>query len=139
MPKNIKVASLNQEMIRRMIKTSEDLEIGERVNVVDEYAQKLINSGFKLDQTRNILVGGLTGYERKLALSRDTNNPKWKPIHQPASTNAQDKRRTTLLGKSNWFKRSREDDQTTDPKKPRVENSTSTVQHAHTPMMPAGT
>ena len=43
-PENMKVASLNQEMIRRMINTSEDLDIGERVNVVDEYAQKLINS-----------------------------------------------------------------------------------------------
>ena len=66
----------NQEMIRRMINTSEELEISERTQVVDEYAQKLINSGFKLDQTRNILVGGLTGYERNLALSKDTQNPK---------------------------------------------------------------
>jgi hypothetical protein len=53
---------------------------------VDEYAQKLFNFGFKLDQTRTILVGGLTGYERKLSLSKDRKNPKWKPPHQqPAS------------------------------------------------------
>ena len=73
--------------------------------MVEEYAQKLINSGFKLDQTRNILVGGLTGYERKLALSRDSKNPRWKPLHQTASFNAQARRRTKLIGKSNWFKR----------------------------------
>ena len=115
----MKVASLNQEMIRRMINTSEDLEVSERVVVVDEYAQKLINSGFKLEQTRNILVGGLTGYERKLALSRDSKNPRWKPLHQPASFNAQARRRTRLLGKSNWFKRGRDEDKLPDPKKPR--------------------
>ena len=75
MPENLKVASLNQEMIQRMMNTSEDLDDSVRAEVVDDYAQKLINSGFKLDQTRNILVGGLTGYERKLSLSKDKKIP----------------------------------------------------------------
>ena len=35
MPENMKVASLNQEMIRRMINTYEDLDIGERINVAE--------------------------------------------------------------------------------------------------------
>ena len=43
MPKNMKVASLNQEMIRRMVNTFEDLEVEDRIQVVDEYAQQLIN------------------------------------------------------------------------------------------------
>ena len=110
MPENMKVASLNQEVIRRMMNTSEDLDISVRTEVVDEYAQKLFNSGFKLDQTRNILVGGLTGYERKLSLSKDNNNPKWKPLHQPAGFNIQARRRTKLLGKSNWFKKKNDGD-----------------------------
>ena len=99
MPENMKVASLNQEVLRRMMNTSEELDMSVRTEVVDEYAQKLFNSGFKLDQTRNIIVGGLTGYERKLSLSKDSNNPKWKPLHQPASFNIQARRRTKLLGK----------------------------------------
>ena len=57
MPENMKVASLNHEMIRRMMNTSEEIDITVRTEVVDEYAQKLIKL-FKLDQTRNILVGG---------------------------------------------------------------------------------
>ena len=129
MPQNMKVASFNQKMIN----TSEDLEVSERVQVVDDYAQKLINSGFKLEQTRNILVGGLTGYERKLALSRDTKNPKWKPLYQPASFNAQARRRTKLLGKSNWFERGREEDQVPDPKKPKMDDNILTGHYAHTP------
>ena len=44
----------------------------------------------------------------KLALSRDT--AKWKTLHQPASFNAPARRRSKLLGKSNWFKRERSDD-----------------------------
>ena len=57
MPENMKVASLNQEMIRRMINTSEDLDTGERTIVVDDHAQKHISSGFKLDQTRKHMRG----------------------------------------------------------------------------------
>ena len=62
MPENMRVASLTQEMIRRMLNTSEDLDDSARVEVVDEYAQKLINSGYSLAQTRDIIVAGLKGY-----------------------------------------------------------------------------
>ena len=120
-------------MISRIINASEDLEISERKQVVDEYAQKLINAGFKLDQTRNILVGGLTSYARKLALSRDIQNPKSKPLHQPTRFNAQARRETKLLGKSNWFKRGREEDQTPDTKKPKMDDNIMTGHYAQTP------
>ena len=43
------------------------------------YAQKLINSEYSLEETRDIIVGGLKGYERLLSLSKDTGNPRWKP------------------------------------------------------------
>ena len=39
------------------------------------YAQKLINSEYSLEETRDIIVGGLKGYERLLSLSKDTGNP----------------------------------------------------------------
>ena len=60
---------------------SKELNIEERIRVVDEYAMKVVNSGYGLKQTRNIIVGGLTGYERKMKLSLDVANPKWKPLH----------------------------------------------------------
>ena len=51
MPENMKVSSLTQEMIRRLLNTSEDFDDNARLEVIDEYAQKLINSGYGLDQT----------------------------------------------------------------------------------------
>ena len=105
MPENMKIATLNQEVIRRMVNTSEDLDVAERVKVVDEYAQKRVNSGYGVEQTRNIIIGGLKGYERKLKLSRDVTNPKWQPLHPPASYNIQGRRRKKILEKSNWFKK----------------------------------
>ena len=50
MPENSKMATLNQELVRRMMNTSEDLVIEERIIVVDNYCQKLSNSGYKKGQ-----------------------------------------------------------------------------------------
>ena len=110
MPENMRVATLNQEMIRRMLNTSERLEIKWRTDVVDDYAGKLINSGYDIEYTRKVIVGGLTGYERKVILSKDKSNPKWKPLHQGAKFDASGRRKRKLLAKKNWFKKRKEDD-----------------------------
>ena len=76
----MKITTPNQQVLRRMMNTSEDLDIVERNNVIDEYTMKVDNSGYGLKQTRDIVVGGLKGYKRKLKLSRNKSNPKWKPL-----------------------------------------------------------
>ena len=37
----------------------------ERVVVVDDYCQKLADSGYLADQMKKVITGGLTGYERR--------------------------------------------------------------------------
>ena len=76
MPEGVRRATLNQEMVRRVVSTKEKVYILERVRVVDSYAQKLINSEYSVEETREVITGGLKGYERLLSLSRDTGNPK---------------------------------------------------------------
>ena len=75
-----------------------------RVKIVDKYAQKLINSEYSLDHTREFIVGGLKGYERLLSLSKDLNNPKWKPLHMAASWNSRNRRIAKQRSKTNWYK-----------------------------------
>ena len=75
MPEGTRRATLNQEMIRRMVNTSEMVGMTKRLEIIDKYAQKLINSEYTLEQTRNAIIGGLKGYERLLSLSKDINNP----------------------------------------------------------------
>ena len=115
MPENMRVATLNQEVIRRMLNTSERLDVKYRIEVVDNYALKLVNSGYDLEYTRKIIMGGLTGYERKLALSLDINNPKWKPLHQGAKYNTTGRRTKKMLAKTNWFKKRKAEDEDVDP------------------------
>ena len=53
MPEGIRRATLNQEMIRRMVNTSEKVPVAERVRVVDEYTQKLVNSEYDIEEARD--------------------------------------------------------------------------------------
>ena len=59
LPENIKMATLNSEVVRRMQNVSELLPVEERVEVLDNLAQKVTNSAYKLEKVSQILVGGL--------------------------------------------------------------------------------
>ena len=76
--------------------TPELVDIGKRVEVVDNYAQKLINSEYSLKETRDMIVGGLKGYERLLSSSKDVDNPGWKPLHVSGKWNAKNRRMAKL-------------------------------------------
>ena len=104
MPENSKMATLNQELVRRMMNTSEDLGMDERVLVVEDYCQKLANSGYKKPQITKVVVGGLTGYERSLSLL-DPTSSKFRPLHESRKHNMRSRRITKMMAKQNWFKR----------------------------------
>jgi hypothetical protein len=104
MPEATRRATLNQELIRRMVNTSEMVSDERRVQIVDNYAEKLMNSEYPLEQTRNIIVGGLKGYERLLSLSKDKGNPRWKPLHMAAGWNAKNRRIAKQRAKTSWYK-----------------------------------
>ena len=104
MPESTRRSTLNQELIRRMVNTSEKVPMSKRLEIVDKYAQKMINSEYSLDMTRQTIVGGLKGYERLLSLSKDLSNPKWKPLHLAAKWNPRNRRIAKQLAKTNWYK-----------------------------------
>jgi hypothetical protein len=61
MPENMRMSTLNQEMVRRMMNTNELLDNMARVLVVDEFCQKLCNSGYAREQMFKVVTGGLVG------------------------------------------------------------------------------
>ena len=65
MAENPKQQILSNDLIRRLLNTSEELGVGARCTVVDQYNQKLLNSGFRREQTRKILLNSIKGYEAK--------------------------------------------------------------------------
>ena len=65
MGENIKSQILSQDLIRRLLNTSEDLSKEYREHVVDEYGKKILNSGYTREQAIRILVNSIKGYENK--------------------------------------------------------------------------
>ena len=66
MEENSRMKTLANELTRRVLNTSEALGVEEHVKVIDKYIQKLINSGYALEQVRKIIINGIKGYERRL-------------------------------------------------------------------------
>ena len=98
---NSKMASLSQEMVRRMKTTSERIPMKERVQVVDDFSIKLITSGYGREQAGRIITAGLMGYENALRRDRDGKGK----LHKSAADGAAARNRRKLLAKSNWFKK----------------------------------
>ena len=65
MGENPKHQTLSQEMIRRLLNCSEDLQDEQIQMITDNYASKLHNSGYNIEQIRKILLSGVKGYGAK--------------------------------------------------------------------------
>jgi hypothetical protein len=104
---NLKIKSLGNDMIRRMLNTSELVDMETRCKVVDSFATKLITSGYNLEKIRQIIISGLKGYEKQLKISRQ---PGGRPLHQNSGQSKAKRQRNKLLGKSEWFRKERKDD-----------------------------
>ena len=104
MGEDAKLQILSNDLIRRLKNNSEELGQGAKLQIVDDSAQKLVNSGFKGEQLRRIISNGIKGYEGKLRRCMEQGSR----LHR-SSTDSQGARvRKKLLSKANWFrKRSR--------------------------------
>ena len=109
MPEDSKMRCLANDLTRRMLTTSERISNDTRRDIVDDYAQKLLNSGYTIAVTRRIIVAGLKGYEKKL---KNSKKPGGKLIRSAKESYGQ-RARKKLLEKTDWFK---------DKKRPRVDS-----------------
>ena len=99
MGENTKMQILSQDMIRRLRITSESLGSGEKVAAVDQYTQKLINSGYTREQVARSIINGIKGYE-------DMRRRRMKEGRKMRSTGAQSRYKryqNKLIGKVTWF------------------------------------
>ena len=110
MAEDAKIQIVSNDLIRRLLNSSEELGRGAKVKVVDEYAQKLANSGYGREQIKRILCNGIKGYEGKLRRCREEG----RKLHRSSVDSQGARVRKKLLARSNWFKkRKRKEDQTT--------------------------
>ena len=64
--KNGLVQSLVEEVKRRMLNTSNDMPMSTWCRILDEFAQKMLNSGHSVEHARRNILSGVKGYESKV-------------------------------------------------------------------------
>ena len=100
MSEQMKRSTLSQEVIRRMVNTSEMVEQAERNKILEIFAEKMSRSGYSRRTVQDIMVAGLKGYETKLRKAKSEH----RGIHR-SSRDTQNKRiKNKLLGKTTWYK-----------------------------------
>ena len=99
LPEKSKISSLSNDMLRRMKNVSELLDQETRNIVVDNYARRLLMSGYKRDQVRQIAEAGLSGYERVVKLASQGKTR----IHRSVASTSAARYKKKLVGKSTWF------------------------------------
>ena len=106
MEENVKIKIVSNDLVRRLCNSMEELGSSEATRVVDEFAQKLLNSGYSMEQTRSILVNGIKGYEgRKTTCLR-----LGRKVKRRANDSLEDRTKKVLLNKRSWYKgRSKKD------------------------------
>ena len=122
---NTKVSSLTQDLVRRLLNTSEMLPNYVRISIVDEYTKQILSSGYSFDQTKNIVIAGLKGYESILKRCKEGKTV----LHRSAKIGLEERRKKKLLGKGNWFKGKRGRKNSFKPKK-KVKKKTTTKSEA---------
>ena len=101
LPENTKISSLSQEVVRRMLNTSEMVRQEERNAILETFITKLRVSGYRQEQTKRIVEAGLKGYEGKLEKARKSGED----IHRSSKSTENLRYSKKLLEKSNWFKK----------------------------------
>jgi hypothetical protein len=103
MAEDSKIRSLSNEVIRRLLNTSEDVPDSVRCAILDTFAQKLYNSGYGLYQIRRIILGGIKGYEGMRRTSRRGR----RQMHRSAGESSQLRAKKKLTEKSEWFRKTK--------------------------------
>ena len=100
----VKVSSLTEEVVRRLKHTSRGLEKSYRLETLEDFSQRMSNSGHKSQFMKRVLLTGIAKYEKKVEESLlDKRDPKFKPLHQP-SGRSQARLRKKAMARETWFR-----------------------------------
>ena len=89
-------------MMRRMVNTSEECSKEDYTAIVDNYAQKIFNSGYTEEQVRRIITSGIKGWRTKIERCKKEG----RRVRRTAQNSLGQRIKDKLLGKTSWFRKS---------------------------------
>ena len=87
-------------MVRRLGNTNTRQDKRGVAKVVDDFGQKLLKSGYSLQQTRKITLNGIRGLERKIKNARVEN----KRLYRTSKNSLAERTKKKTIEKTTWYK-----------------------------------
>ena len=100
MEENNKIKILSNDLVRRLCNTMETLGAKEQHMVIDNYSQKLLNSGYGREQVQRIIVNGIKGYEGR----KNRCKKEGRKLRRTAKESQGARMKKKLLSKTSWYK-----------------------------------
>ena len=105
LPQNTIFSALRQEIIRRMLNCYEDLDWDDRLKIVEDYVQILVNSGHRYRFIKSVILQGLTRYEYMVQRSKlDAEDLKFMPLYRDRSFQQVARKMNKCVEKMIWYK-----------------------------------
>ena len=99
-------SSLIQEGVRRLVNTHPDVPMEVRHEILNSFAAKLINSGYKNEFCQMIMVHSTVCYVERLRRSRlPVDDKEFKPLYLSKEYNKETRMLNKLDGKTSWFRK----------------------------------
>ena len=109
--KEVKLATLSEEVARRLRNTSPRLDSTKRLEILEMACTKMKTSGHSEEFIRLAVEQGIRSFDAKVKRSQlDFDNPSYQPMFPKASWKKDLKSREKALKRSTWFKGRRMDE-----------------------------
>ena len=100
MTESSKIASLSQDLVRRMLHTDSKTSQSRRNEIVDSFTDKLKRSGYKKSQIIEIAKSGLKCFMRKVRSAEKSGLG----LHRSSGSTLESRHRKKILAKTTWFR-----------------------------------
>ena len=97
-------SSLRQEIIRRMYNCCPTLDLDERINVIENFIQLMVNSGHAYSFIKAVTLQGLTKYKSMVDRSKlDASKSKYLPLYRSKDFHARERILIKYVEAGTWF------------------------------------
>ena len=105
LPKGTIFSSLRQDLVRRLLNTNRNTPWKNRIQIIEDYTQLLLNSGHKYPFIRAVVTQAITKYEYMYYRSKLHNkNPRFRPLYRNRSYQENDRQIMKYLNPQVWYK-----------------------------------
>jgi len=103
--KNTIFSALRQELVRRMLNCCVDLDWDERLSIVGDFIQLLVNSGHRFAFVKSVTLQALTRYKFMIRRSKlDENDKKYRPLYRARCYDYFNRTIAKMVDHMTWYK-----------------------------------